>query len=329
MKVATLTTIALLLTIGAAQAAPLVPAHVPADAKWVIHVDFEQMRASKLSEACRAEMEKHDKFNEKIKEVTEKLGMNPMKDLLGVTAYDTKYGTRKGVVLIHCNKLDRKKLHAMFEKKHPDAKTSKYGDWTLSTWHAKHKHGEHMITGTFANDNTIALSGDADKLKRALDVITGKSKSASADSELLAGIGKKSIMAARAINVDPEYMKKTRCPVLKNCTEATVVWKEKKGQLSGQYAFVTKDENTAKSFKAVVEGMKGLARIKLRGNELAMKLVNGLKAKAKGNELSVSFKANSDDIIDAAKKMKDMKKKWGGRHDHHKHGHDHKKKEEI
>ena len=327
-KVTTLSMLALLVAVSTAQAAPLVPAHIPADAKWVIHVDFEQMRASDLAEACMAEMKKHDRYDEKIKSITEKLGMNPMEDLLGVTAFDTKYGTRKGVVLIHCNKLNRKKLHAMFEKKHPDAKSSKYGDWTLNTWTAKSRHGSHEITGTFVNDNTIAISGDADKLKMALDVISGKAKSASPDSDLLTGIGKKAIMVARAIDVTPEYMKKTRCPVLRNASDVTVVWRERKGQLVGQYAFVTKDEDTAKSFKAVVEGLKGMATLKLGRSEAAMKLVDGLKAKAKGKELNVSYKAASSDIIAMAKKMKDMKKKWRGhRHHHHKRDHDTKKEE--
>ena len=330
MKVAIFTTLALLVAVGSfqvntAKAGPLDQGHVAANAKWVLHVDFEKMRDSKIAAACRAEMKKHEKFNEKIKAATEKLGMNPMKDLLGVTMYDTGYRKHQGVLLIHCNKLDREKLGAIFKKKHPDAKHSKYGDWTLSTWKDK-KHGrEQMVTGAFANDNTIAMSSDAAKLKKALDVISGKSKSLGSDAELLDGLGKNAIMVARAIDVDTEYFKKARCHVLKNCTEVTVVWREKKGQLVGQYALVTDSEDTAKSFKAVVEGLKGLATLKFGRDELVSKLTSGLKAKTNGKELNVSYKADSEDLIAAGKKMKEMRKKWHGRHHHHKRDHDHKK----
>ena len=326
MKITSLATLAVLMTIGTLRAAPLDPGHVPAGAKWVLHLDLEQMRSSDIAAACRAEMEKHEKFHTKIKEATEKLGMNPMEDLLGVTIYDTSYGKHQGVILIHCNKLDREKLGAIFKKKHPDAKHSKYGDWTLSTWKDK-RHGK-MVTGAFADDNTIAMSSDAGKLKKALDLISGKGKSVGSDSDLLDGLGKKSILAARAIDVDTEYMKKTRCPVLKNCTEATVVWRERKGQLVGQYALVTNSEDTAKSFKMVVEGLKGMVALKFRGDELATKLMGGLKAKASGKEFNVNYKADSADIIAAGKKMKEMRKKWHGHRGHHHkrgHEHDHKK----
>jgi hypothetical protein len=330
MKIATLSAIALLLAANAAYAGPLNPAHLPSDAKWVGHVDFEQMRASKLAAACRKEMEKHEKFHSRIKEATDKLGMNPMKDLLGATMYDTGYKHHQGVVLIHCAKLDREKLVALFKKKHPDHTTSKYGDWTFYTWTAKHKrHGEHPVTGTFANDNTIALASDAGKLKKALDVISGKGESLGSDAKLLAGLGKKSIFAARAIDVDTEYMKKTRCPVLRNCEEATVVWREKDGELVGQYALVTDSEDTAKSFKAVVEGFKAIVSLKFSGDELAAKLTSGLNARAKGTAFNVTYKADSDDIIAAAHKMKEMRKKWGGRHGYGHPKDEEKKKEEI
>ena len=325
MRTLTLATVALLMAAATTQAAPLDPAHLPAGAKWVIHVDIEQIHKSDLVEACMAKFKENDKAQKKVKEITEKLGMNPMKDLLGVTIFDTEYGSRKGVVLIHCNKLDRKKLHAIFEKKHPKHKTTKYGNWTLNTWTEKKRGREMSITGTFANDNTIALSGSADKLKKALDVIAGKGKALGSDAKLVDGLGKKAIMVARAMDVDAAYMKKTKCPVLRNCTAATVVWSEKKGQLIGQYALTTDTEDTAKSFKAVVEGMKGLASLRFGSNKDVAKLMDGLKVKAKGTAFNLTYKAATSDIIAVAKKMKDMRKKWGHRH-HHKHK-DSKKKE--
>ena len=320
MKIPVLTTVALLLAASIAQAAPLEPAHIPADAKWVIHVDFEQIRSSTLGKAVHAKMAEREKFTEKIKEATEKLGMNPAKDLLDATLYDTSYGTRKGVVLIHCNKLDQSKMVATFEKKHPDHTTDKYGDWKIYHWKAKMgRHGENPVSGAFANDNTIALCGDPEKLKKALDLISGKGEAVASDSDLLSGLPKKAMMVAHAIDVDAEYMKKTHCPVLKNCTEATVSWSEKKGTLVGQYEFTTESDEKAESFKAIVEGMKALVTLKVGEKEDLAKLVDGLKVKAKGSTFTLTYKAESEDILAAAETLKAMgKKKWG----HHHHGKD-------
>lgn len=323
MKIRMLTLAVVVAVAGIAQAAPLVPAHLPSDAKWVIHVNLEQVRSSDLVEPWREKWEKHERVQEKIKEATEKMGLNPMKDLLGATVYDTKYGRHNGVALIHLSKSDPKKMVALFEKKHPDHKTTKVGDRTIYSWKVKsRRHGEHGMAGTFANDNTIVLSRSVDEVKNALAVIDGKSKAMAADGDLVDGLAKKSMMVARAIDVDPEYMKVTRCPVLKRCTSATVQWLERKGNLVGRYAFETESEDTAKDFKAVVDGLKGLAALRFGSDKEVSKVLDGLNAKAKGKELNITFKASTEDILTAAKKhMGKHGKRW------HKHGHKHHHKD--
>jgi hypothetical protein len=315
MKIATLSTLALLIAVTTAQASSLNPEHVSADAKWVCHVDFEQMRSTKIAAACRAEIQKHEKFNELIKVATDRLGMNPMKDLLGATMYGTGYAKQQGVLLIQCNNLDRKKLTAILKKHHPRAKTVRHGKWTINTW--TEKNGD-TVAGTFATENTIAICGDADHLKQALDVIGGGGKSLGRDAKLAQGMDKKSVFALRAIDIDTKKFRKKHGPKLPDVKDVSIVWREIKGYVVGEYKIVTDSAETAEGLRAAISGFQGLAKLKVRDKPLAAKLVNGLYAKSKGNLLYVVYKASNNDILAVAEKLKGAAKERRG---HHHRGH--------
>jgi hypothetical protein len=304
-------------------AGPLVAGHIPADAKWVCHLNVDAVRASDLAKACHEHCSKQEGYEKKLQACTDKLGMNPMQDILGVTVYDTTYERHHGVVLVHVRKVDKNKLLALLKEKHPDHKVSEHAGRKLYTWTAKKRwHGEHEMTACMADNKTIVMSRCPKRVQKALDVIMGKGKSLAEDSPLLERVPKKAMLVARAIDVDVEYKKTTRCPVLKNCSSASATFQEKKGTLSVQYQLVADTEEKAKRFKAIVDGMQAMAALRFADDEAAASLANALKTKAKGTAVSITWKAPTEDILSVMKKKMErwhrMKDHWKKAKDAHK-----------
>jgi len=312
MKRSCVVAVVLIAWAAVAWAGPLVPQHLPTDAKWVCHLNVEAVKNCELVKAFHKECPKAEECLAKMKALSAVVGMNPAEDLLGVTLYDTGYGRRQGVMLVHLKHVDQKKLLGLLKKKQPDHKIAKHGDRKLYSWTArKGRDHEHPVTACFADGKTIVFSHDVDHVRAALDVIDGKKKSLAADSPLTKGLSRKAMLVSRAMDIDAKYKEVTRCPVLKNCTEATVQWAERKGRLVAKYQLETDSEEIAQNFKSVVDGLRGLATLRLGDDEATGKMLDGLKCKAKNTSFTLTWQASTDDVRAAARKcMQKHKMRW-------------------
>ena len=308
MKRMAVFTALLLLSAGFAWAGPMVPKDIGAGAKWFGHVNFEAIRSMKLVQDLKDKCPVHQQCQAMMGELAKKLGMNPLEDVLGATLYSSHYGGDLGVVLVYVKKLDRERMVNLLREKHPDYKTSEYGSRLLYNWTLGH-HGKNMdMTGTFASDKLIVIGADATQVKTALDVLDGKKPSLAKDAPLIKDIAKNALFASRGIDVPEEYRKTTKCPVLHNCKTATAVWVEKGGQITGKYEFATVSEETAKSFKAIVDGLMALGQLRHSGTPAVKKIMDGLKVETKGASFTATFTTSTTDVEAAVKAVMEHKK---------------------
>ena len=298
----------MLLSVGLAAAGPIVPKDIGASAKWFGHVNFEAIRSMKLVQDLKAQCPVHQQCEAKMAEFAKKLGMNPLEDVLGATLYSNRYGGQVGVVLIYVKKLDRERMVNFLREKHPDYKTSEYGNRLLYAWTVGH-HGRKMeMTGTFACDKLVVIGADAEQVKAALDVLDGKKPGLAPNAPLIKGIPGTALMASRGIDVPEDYRKTTMCPVLNNCKAASAVWMEEAGRITGKYEFTTVSEETAKSFKAIVEGFKAIGELRYSDIPAVKKVMNGLKIETQGVAFTATFTTSTGDVEAAVKAVMDKKK---------------------
>jgi len=96
-----------------AQAEDLNPAHLPKDAKWVIHVNYDAFSDSKLSEQIQRE---NSATADALKNwMQEKFGIDPPQELSGLTAFSSDYGDYAGSAIVNA-KYDATKLETMLRK---------------------------------------------------------------------------------------------------------------------------------------------------------------------------------------------------------------------
>jgi hypothetical protein len=297
-----------LLSAGFVSAGPMVPKDLRSDTKWFGHVDFEAVRSLKLLQDFKDKCPVYQKCQAKMQELAKKLEMNPMEDVLGATLYSNRYGGHVGVCLVYVKKLDQQKMVSLLKEKHPDYKTSEYGSRTLYLWTVKHHGKKTDLTGTFANDKLIVIGDIDEQVKAALDVLDGRIPGLAMDAPILKGIPTKALFASRGINVPEDYRKTTKCPVMHNCKAATAVWTEKGGQITGRYEFATDSEETAKNFKAIVDGLKAMGELQCGNIPAAKKVMDGLKCSAKGDSFTATFSTSTADAESAVKAVMEQKK---------------------
>jgi hypothetical protein len=287
-----------LLWTAAAPAEGVKPGHISAEAKWYGHFDCEAIRALPIVQEMK---KKCPMCWDKGHKLAEKIGVNPMSDLTALTVYSTQYEGKKGVGLFYVKNLKADKLVGAFKRKHPDHKTTKHGKLTVYSWTAKHKHHEMKLSGAIVDNSVVVIGADGDEVRLALDVLTGNKPGLAAGDDLLKGMPKRALFASKAIDVPADYREKTKCPVLRNCTEASAAWQGKKKRIRGKYDFTTVSADDAQNFADLVAGFKAMVDLRMGDVAAVDKMLSGLKASAKGKQFQATWKFSTDDLHAAVK----------------------------
>ena len=313
MKVTvSLVAIALLVAFtGLAQAEPLNAKHVAADAKWLMHVDFDSARSSELAKEIHEKLMSHDKAKEHLQKVIEETGVDPRKDLHSATLYGTSFKPHTGV-LVASAQGDKEKFLAHLKKK-PDYKAVSEDGHELHSWtEHKGKKGEHTAYAASPKEGMMAFARSAAEVKAALAVILGKSASLGSDSRLAADVPAGAILVARAAGMAKADLP-TKSPVLRGSDELSVAFGETKGEIFLTSRLVTASAEDAKKVVSVVEGFRAMGELRYSDDQDSLKIVKALKIEAADKVVEAEWRAPTKDILEMAQrekaKQQEMKKK--------------------
>ncbi len=313
--------------VATAAAGPLDLKQVPAEAKWVVHVDVDAMRASVLVQRAYDKLaEKRPDVERRFDEVTDlvnHLGIDLERDLHGLTIYGMEIGKPEGVLLVDAT-VDRK---ALLEKadQAPDHEMTTYGEHELHSWtDAKGKRHEHPMVGTVSKSNLLVFAPTVDQIKPALDVLDGKSPGlAGKQSSLTANTPAGTMVLVRAIGLAGAKLP-LKSPLVTECEAISLLIGEQDGKVSAEGKLLAKSKETAEQIKAIVEGGRAAAELRAGNDAEATKLVKMVKVNLADTTLSVEISAPVDDVWALAEKAanamgKRLKKKAeAGRQDNQK-----------
>ena len=281
------------------RAEPLELKRVAADAKWVVHVDVDALRASTVAQKAYQKCLEMHKGAEKMMDMgCRMIGMDPRKDLHGVTIYGKDTDKEHGVMILHAD-VNQKLLLEMV-KKAPEHKATAYGSYELHSWmHKGWKKESRMVTGVFYKPNVLVFAGCDEAVKAALDVLDGKSAGITDRESPLAGrLMPGSIFIARAAAINP----KTRCPVLQQAESFRIALGENKGESFYRARLVMKSTEAVDQLKAINEGFRALVSLRHGSDAQVMKLIGGLKTTSEGTTINIRWSASADDVWAVAEK---------------------------
>jgi hypothetical protein len=310
MRVSSLVMVAVLGFGSLVQAAPLELKHVCANAKWVLHLDVDAVRASTVvQKGYHKCIDMHQEAAQHLDKVRDTIGMDLRKDLHGITAYGPQVGKHAGIVIVLAEM--NQKLLVDKAKLGPDHKVTAHGSFELHSWTHKKGDKQHQAAGAFFAPNVLVFGASVEELKGALDVLGGKAPSLAGKDSLLAGdIAPGTTLLHRGIDVGTAG----KCPIKQLQSFKTALGEDNGESFFRAQCTLTTGE-AADNLKAVIEGFKGLGALRTAADPDAAKLVNALKVTKEDKTVAVQWSASADavwaEIEKLGKKVAEWKAKGG------------------
>jgi len=290
-------------------AAPFNSSHIPADAKWVAHIDLEAIRASVIGKAMREHWLAKEKVQGHLDKVRDEIGMDPSEDILSATLYDTKYEKHHGVLMITVQNADGQKLLARLNEKEPHNRMVEFEGAKLYLWTKGGKH-PHTVCGTLYDNRVMILSRDVIQVTEVLDVLNGKKPALSSDSPLAASTPAGTTLLMRGIDL-ADARSVLRCPVLKESNWFELETGANAGKSFMNMTIDTDSDEVASNAKGVIDGFRALISLK-HGKENLKQLLSNLEVSTEGETISATWSADETAVLESIKAMVAKHKKHKG-----------------
>ncbi len=297
--------------LGTANAAPLDPSHVSADAKWLVHIDFDAAHQSKVADNIREHILEHEKAKEALAKLKDELDMDPHQDLHGATLYSSNFKPQHGVLIIYA-KANKEKLIANLKKKDDFSESTDGGNTFYSWTEHKGKKHSHAVVAVFPKEGMGVFSADMAGVKAALEVIGGKGGLATS-SPLAGEVPKGTVLQAAAIDVSTAELP-AQCAFAKQIDQLHVAIGESDGNVFDHTKVDMTNEDVAKQGQHGYlrrDGFRAMGQIRFHDKPEMLKLVDGLKVDASGKTFTVDWQASTDDVIKAGDQIRAQIKEHG------------------
>ncbi|MDD4890024.1 MAG: hypothetical protein PHU85_08845 [Phycisphaerae bacterium] len=317
MKRAMMISAMALLVASAVLAGPFQPAQVPADAKWVAHVDVEAGLASQIGKFTLTQIPAEE-LQKGVKECLDKAGFDPTKDVKSITAYGTAYD-EKSLAAVAEIKLDKAKVIEAIGKK-AGHKESTYNGQTIHEWTKQDKPAEEgakadVMYGCFVADNKIVLAASMDSVQAAIDVLAGKKDSLAKGGDLAAMVkpsaGSLVFMAARDIALPDEVPAAGPLALIKKVKTGTMEICEADKKFSFKVTGAMTAAEDADQARKMLAGLLAMVSMvdpaENPGAADAIELVKGITVGGENAGVTITGSWDVEKLQTAIKHMSEMK----------------------
>jgi len=278
-------------------AATLNKDYLGADTRWVLHLDLEAFKKSKLGTLILTDVQ--SQHSEKIKALEELLGFNLLTDINHITLFGPDSQEQNGVLLIE-GRFNPQKITALLAL-NKDYQKSAYGQYILHEWFDELRSRTQV--GTFARENLIILSQSRQALEQTLDVLDGKRPSLSASGWPVFpnNVSQEPIVLLAADEVKHLTENQPHAAILANTQSMLFAAAENGTTFQADSFLQTADSQTALQIEQAFLGMK--AFLTLSGNKPSAltSLLQNWQIQTDGNLVSIHFEVPTDTLYEALK----------------------------
>ena len=179
--------------VSAACAGSLDGKTVPADAKWLVHIDVDAFKQGEVSRTIDSLWRQVPLAVQRLKILSKTIGMDPTEDLHGITIYGGDYAQPEAVVIVRAEVQQQRLME--FLKTRPDFRTvplpakgsGSQAQRELVHWtEKKGKQDEHTVTACWHRPGVFVFGRNPDEVKKALEVLDGTSPGLADNQAMLA-----------------------------------------------------------------------------------------------------------------------------------------------
>ncbi len=300
--------VALMTVAGFGFAAALNPSHVPAEAKWVVHSDFDSFRRSELWSLIEVEI--REDHQQKLDEIEEVFGSDLMQDVYGVTLFGKDSGEENAVILIY-GRYDQEKLVSLLEMN--DAYESKeYARKKLHFWVDEDDHKDKV--GAFAGERLIVMSQREEPVRAMLDLLSGKEQTlAQVNEGPLAGLAQApagAFMVMAAEDLAQLSKKDKNAAIFHKSNMMAVVAGENENDVYMYADLTAENELAAQQIEQVLYGIQAFAALKNTRNPEMVSFINSIKLERNANQLYLTLRSPAMTVF----KILEAKTSWWKKH---------------
>lgn len=312
-------TVALLIAVssGAALAGDLDKQIVPADAKGVIHLDFEAMLNSEFGKLVVADLKQFG-LDEHVEKMKRELGLDPLVDFDSATLYGQSWDEDEFVLIARMNgNVEKLRELATLAKGYEQ---SEYGGHTLHAWLEGHKGKELRKYCAEVGDRPdgqtlLVFSHSKGSVQGAVDLVGGQGKTLRrTQSAVLAMTPKPGctvFLAVDGLQSAPKHKKHN--PMMNALTSLVVQMGEHEGESFVEVTGVTVNEEKANQARVFLNGMLALGAMHANGNggeagALFASLIADVEIGGEGTEVTIRFTHDAKDLHAKLKLLHEAKK---------------------
>jgi hypothetical protein len=284
-----------------AAAAPLDLKHVAADAAWLAHIDLDAVRSTTVFDKAMAKVRQHHPdVDTQLLIASQMIGMDPMKDLHGITLYGKELGKPTGVGIVH-GKFDVRRLLGLAAGI-PNHKSDRHGSTDIHVWTVNSDHGSHTVAVAFKGDEQLVAASSVDGLRAALDVLDGAAPSVGPDSPLAGNIPPGTTLLARVNGIAAAELAK-KDPVARQTQSFRFVTGEADGQSFYRARAEMTNPEVAAQLRDIALGLRAVGMLHAGDDVQGKHLIDALRVKAEGNTMTVLWSAPAADVWDMAERL--------------------------
>ena len=279
---------------------PLQKEQVSADAKWLLHLDVDQLRTTRVGEVLVKEvLEKN--FSEPKMKLKNDLGFDlDVSRISSITAYGSDYGPgRAGKVLLIKTDLEfQKALDGAIEKfasqgDEVPVKKLEGDDAGLYSIH-------NEVFVAFLPGHLVAAGRSIGSVKKEAAVLSGKSPNivSSKTFSQFPGSKKNSFFVASAESFNSDATIPPQAQILKMADGGQVVLGERGDNLFLSISLRAKTSEVVTQMQQAIQGFLALISLSQQGNKDLLQLAQSAKVSADDNIVSLSVEFPADSAIE-------------------------------
>ncbi|MBN2211425.1 MAG: hypothetical protein JW709_08530 [Sedimentisphaerales bacterium] len=286
-----------------AQAGPILLQEVPATAAWVVHCDFEAMRATQLYSLILQEFKQKPEFIPKLQQAQAFWGFDPLNDLTSMTLYGEQYGQGHEILIVKGN-YNRQRLMELLLA-NPDYEESNYGSYSIYRW--TDEHGRKY--GTFFQDKTVVIASSPENVQLALETLVGKRESMKTSGNLSGLVGKQEglCLLGGARSYQPLLEGKPHARVLKNSEEVYLSLGESQQQVYVDLRVKAPSDATADQIYQVAEGIIAFGMLMQQERPVLSELAQAAQLSLWDQVVNVRLTYPAEKTFEALKNLKELR----------------------
>lgn len=318
-----------------ASAAPPDRAHMPEDAKWVIHLDLEALSKTNLAEEARAERPQMTQLVRRW--LQDRFGINPREDLQSLTMFSNSYEEHTGAMILRAD-YDPAKVKAALEQR-PDVQQESWGGHTLYTFSgdgldllatgadpaqgpertdrqtaqqeraAQAAAGEPRqtkpMTVALIDGKTAVVASSPERAKAAVSLVRGEAGTLAEDSPLLSELDESAMAYGAAIDLDQIEQRGGIFPILSQHERAYWCVSATDNGVEGKLKLHAKSEEVAEHMKTWLEGSIAFGQVWAADSENLKKLVDNREVSRDGKVVEITGHGDTQTISAAMREVQE------------------------